>query len=103
MTYLDYNATSPTDLWVVESMIPVFTEQFRNPSSENHATGRTAKELVDQARKQIADSVAMRPADVTFTSGATEANNAVFYGSSGINNKPCVLAGHRAQISLGAT
>ena len=68
--YLDYNSTTPADRRVVESMMPVFTEQFGNPSSENHETGKIAKDLVENARRQVADNVNMRPADVIFTSGA---------------------------------
>ena len=92
MTYLDYNSTTPTDPLVVKSMIPVFEKQFGNPSSANHATGRIAKDLVDEARRSVADLVGMNPADVIFTSGATEANNMVFHGLSLNKQKPlCIL------------
>ena len=82
MPYLDYNATTPVDKRVVQSMIPIFEQKFGNPSSHNHNTGRMANYLVDEARKSVANIIGMNPSDVIFTSGATEANNLVFYGLS---------------------
>ena len=41
-----------------------------------------ANYLVDEARKSVANIIGMNPSDVIFTSGATEANNLVFYGLS---------------------
>ena len=38
MPYLDYNATTPVDKRVIESMIPTFVQNFGNPSSHNHDT-----------------------------------------------------------------
>ena len=80
MTYLDYNATTPVDPIVVDSMMPFFTDTFGNPSSTHHDSGRTASHAVEEARKQVADSVGMNPSDVIFTSGATEANNLALAG-----------------------
>lgn len=44
-----------------------------NPSSV-HAEGRRARAIVDEARVALANLVGARPAEVVFTSGATEAN-----------------------------
>ena len=78
--YLDYNSTTPVDKLVVEAMLPTFSESFGNPSSENHDTGLSAREMVEMARAQVAGIVNMRPRDVIFTSGATEANNLAIHG-----------------------
>ena len=43
-------------------------------ASSVHAEGRTARRLVEEARVQVAALVGAEPKDVTFTSGATEAN-----------------------------
>lgn len=93
MAYLDYNATAPADARVIEAMIPTLAERFGNPSSENHGTGREAAALVEEARAAVAGIVGMSPADVIFTSGATEANNLVFFGlASGLGSMPKVMA-----------
>ena len=44
-----------------------------NPSSV-HAEGRQARRLVEDARAAVAAAVGVRPQDVVFTSGGTEAN-----------------------------
>ncbi len=101
MAYLDYNSTTPVDESVLESMIPVFTKNFGNPSSENHNTGNIAADLVEDARTHVADIVGMRPADVIFTSGATEANNMIFFGLSINKESPLrVLVGSTEHKSV---
>ena len=72
--YLDYNATTPVELEVVEAMLPYFTEKFGNASSD-HVFGWDADEAVEIAREQISNLVNCRPTVITFTSGATEAAN----------------------------
>jgi cysteine desulfurase len=51
-------------------------EVFGNPSSV-HADGRRARAVIEAAREEVAAIVNARPSEVVFTSGATEANNAV--------------------------
>ena len=75
MIYLDFNATTPVDPEVLEMMIPIFSQNFGNASSVQHAFGMAASELIENARSQIASLVGARSASVVFTSGATEAIN----------------------------
>lgn len=77
--YLDYNATTPADPKVVESMLPYFTEYFGNASSD-HSFGWYADDAVETARSAVAKLVKCRPAEITFTSGATEAANLALFG-----------------------
>jgi cysteine desulfurase len=69
--YLDWNATAPLRTESREAMIAAM-DVVGNPSSV-HAEGRAAKALVERARAEVAEAVGCKPAEVVFTSGATEA------------------------------
>lgn len=51
-----------------------------NPSSQ-HASGRLARDAVEEAREEVARLVGAEPAAVVFTSGGTEANALALAGS----------------------
>jgi cysteine desulfurase len=70
--YLDHNATTPTDPRVLDRMLPYFADRFGNSASRDHTYGWEAAEAVEEARREVADIVAARPAEVIFSSGATE-------------------------------
>ena len=78
--YMDYAATCPVDERVVEAMLPYFTTHFGNAASRTHAFGWAAEEAVDKAREQIAQVINASAKEITFTSGATEANNLAIKG-----------------------
>ena len=69
--YLDWNATAPLRPEARAAMLAAM-DLVGNPSSV-HAEGRAAKGLVEKARRQVAAAVGCKPAEVVFTSGATEA------------------------------
>lgn len=75
IVYLDYNATTPVDARVQEAMLPYFSVYFANPASRLHMPGRQAADAVERARAQVADLIQADPAQIVFTSGATEALN----------------------------
>ncbi len=77
--YLDHAATSPLRPEVLEAMLPYLTEHHGNPSSI-HASGRRARQGLDEARETIAAAIGARPREIVFTSGGTEADNLALKG-----------------------
>ncbi len=71
-TYLDYNASAPL-LPQAREAVSATLALDGNPSSV-HAEGRRLRGIIEAARDDVAALVGARPADVVFTSGATEAN-----------------------------
>ncbi len=76
--YLDHAATT--------ALLPEAAEAWReaasrvgNPSSL-HAAGRASRRVVEEARESIADDLRVRPSEVIFTSGGTEADNLAVKG-----------------------
>lgn len=80
--YLDHNATTPVRDEVAEAMARALRDLPGNPSSV-HAEGAAARAAVESARGRVAALVGAAPADVVFTSGATEANHAALHGAVG--------------------
>ena len=80
VTYADYQSSKPVDPRVVEAMLPYFSQGFGNAASL-HAVGDDATATLEDARARIARFVgAAEPAEIVFTSGATEANNLAIMG-----------------------
>ncbi len=77
--YLDYNATTPIDPAVAETMRPFLGSIFGNPSSM-HSYGLEAKQAVETARKQVANLLGCRQDEIVFTSGGSESNNYAIKG-----------------------
>jgi len=80
--YFDHNATTRVDDEVLEAMMPYFQNKFGNPSS-GHSFGIAGRQAINQARKQVADSVGVQPSQVVFTSCGSEANNLFIQGAAG--------------------
>lgn len=74
--YLDNAATTPLDPEVFEAMKPYLMEDFGNPSS-THAHGRKVRAAIESARKKVAELINCTPGEIIFTSGGTEADNAL--------------------------
>jgi len=71
--YLDHNATTPLCPEVAEAMSEVSTSLFGNPSS-THRLGAQSRAAIEVARAQVARLAGADPAEVIFTSCATESN-----------------------------
>lgn len=79
--YLDYAATTPLDAEVLNAMIPVYRENFGNPSS-SHFFGQAAEGAVEQARSGIAKLLNAKNFDILFTSGGSESDNLALRGTA---------------------
>jgi cysteine desulfurase len=78
--YLDYAATTPVLPEVAAVVQHYMLVEFGNASSRTHEYGLAAKKAVEESREVIAKAVGAKPDEVTFTSGATEANNIAVLG-----------------------
>lgn len=76
--YFDYAASNPV-LPEAQAALAAVLAQAGNPSSIHHA-GLQARQQLDEARQQLAAWLQVKPAEIIFTSGATEANNLAAQG-----------------------
>lgn len=74
--YLDNAATTALDPEVFEAIKPFMLEDFGNPSS-THAHGRKVRAAIESSRKKVAELMNCTPGEIIFTSGGTEADNAI--------------------------
>ncbi len=79
--FFDHISTTPLDPRVLEAMMPYFTESYGNPSSHIHDLGQAAQKAVETAREKVAALIGASPAEIVFTSGATESNNLAIKGA----------------------
>jgi cysteine desulfurase len=84
--YLDYNATTPIDPQVFESMLPFLQSNFGNRSS-SHVYGRIPKEALEKSRQQVAALIGAEIDEIIFTSGGTESNNHAIIGAALANKE----------------
>lgn len=80
--YLDHASTTPVAPKVAARMAEVLSceSEYGNSASSSHAYGDVAGALVESARAQVAATVGAAPAEIVFTSGATESNNLAIFG-----------------------
>lgn len=78
MIYLDHNATTDLRPEAIAAMTAVLA-RTGNPSSV-HGAGRAARQAMDRARAALARAINVKPAEIIFTSGGTEANATALRG-----------------------
>jgi cysteine desulfurase len=81
--YLDNLASTPLDPRVRAAMLPwLAPERAGNPHAA-HRAGRSAAAAVEAAADDVACLLGVRPSEIVFTSGATEANHLALLGLRG--------------------
>ena len=95
--YLDHQAHAPIDRRVADVLARAFLDLDANPHS-THVAGETARRAVESARSQVASLIGAEPAEIVFTSGATEANNLAF---GGLRERLTALERARVLVSAG--
>ncbi|WP_201983722.1 cysteine desulfurase family protein [Hymenobacter rubidus] len=78
--YFDNAATTPLDPEVLDAMLPFLSQHYGNPSSL-HGAGRQVRAAIENARKTVAHLINAAPAEISFTSCGTEADNYAAFGS----------------------
>lgn len=82
--YLDNAATTCVDERVMQAMIQCFSQVYGNASSL-HYFGTHAKEVLENSRKIIAQSIGAETNELYFTSSGTESNNWALKGIAHAN------------------
>lgn len=74
MIYADHAATTPLCEQAFDAMLPYLKGNFANPSSQ-YKIGLSAKQAINKARKNIAESLGCMANEIYFTSGGSESNS----------------------------
>lgn len=80
--YLDNNATTQVDKKAAKAMQEAMLKHYGNPGSL-HYMGDEAKQILENARAEIAKAINASPEEIIFTSGGTESNNLAIKGLVG--------------------
>ena len=72
--YADHAATTAMSEAAIEAMTRCMREEYGNPSSL-YRIGQRAKEVLEQAREEVASVINAAPREIYFTSGGSEADN----------------------------
>lgn len=79
MIYLDYSANTPADPQVLDRFCSVERRCIGNANS-HHQAGTAARAEIDAATLKIAALLGVQPAEIIYTSGASESNNFALKG-----------------------
>lgn len=79
MIYLDYSATTPVALEVLDTLTKTTKEYIGNANSLN-GLGIKSRDLLTSANKQVAQLFNVLESEITYTASATESNNMALIG-----------------------
>jgi cysteine desulfurase len=88
--YLDHASTSPPRPEVVEAMTRCLAQAAGDPS-RIHEEGQSVRLVIEEAREQVAAFLDVRPRQVVFTSGGTEAINGAVWGAAFGHHDPAIV------------
>ena len=86
MIYADNAATTKMSQAAIDKMISLNNEVWGNPSSL-YGFGQKAKEILEEARKDVADVIGAEPREILFTSGGSEADNQAIRSAAELGRK----------------
>ncbi|MBQ6752866.1 MAG: cysteine desulfurase [Clostridia bacterium] len=86
MIYADNAATTKMSEAAINRMVEVAKENYGNPSSL-YVFGQKAKEILEQARADVAGIINAAPREIIFTSGGSEADNQAILSAAEIGKK----------------
>ena len=84
--YADHAATTAVSQAALDAMLPLLQHGYGNPSSL-YRFGQEAKEVLEQARGQIARALNAESNEIFFTSGGTESDNWALIGTAMANRR----------------
>jgi cysteine desulfurase len=84
--YVDNAATTKMSQAAIDTMVTMMNETYGNPSSL-YETGQRAKEVLEQAREDVAAVIGAEPRCILFTSGGSEADNQAIRSAAALGAK----------------
>ncbi len=82
--YLDNAATTRIDDAVLKDMLPYLSSYYGNASSL-YSLGRSSREAIEKARKQVANAINCNASEIYFTSCGSESDNLAIKGIAKAN------------------
>ena len=84
--YADNAATTRMSRAAIDAMLRCMEEEYGNPSSL-YGIGQRAKEILEQARADVANVIGTEPGEIYFTSGGSEADNQAIRSAAEMGKK----------------
>ena len=83
MIYADNAATTKMSATAVNTLVSLIASTYGNPSSL-YSFGQEAKEVLEQAREDVAAAIGANAKEIIFTSGGSEADNQALLSAAAI-------------------
>lgn len=99
MIYFDYAASSPPFPEVISRVSNVSETVFGNPGAL-HSAGAEARKILQESRRILAQRIGVRPEEIFFTSGGTEANNWAVRIGSALNGRKHIVCSSSEHSSV---